>query len=172
MKRLFFALWPDRATRKQLQAIGQQITEPGVRIVKPANLHVTLSFLGNVTATDEKRLRDFCDDIDSESFSLTFDRMTCWPKPRILCLLAEPVAGVLDLLDQINARVEMAGIALETRPYRPHITLARKVMNNLSVPFEKVTWSAQDFCLVESVSDENGVEYHVLHRWPLKSPET
>jgi 2'-5' RNA ligase len=169
MKRLFFALWPNETIREQLSAIEQQITAPTFRCVKPSNWHVTLSFLGNVDEDQEKQLIDYCEDINAEPFTLIFDRITCWRKPRILCLLAEPVAGVLELVSQINARADMAGIKTENRPYLPHITLARKASHNIPLVFEKINWTARDFCLVESVSQQSGVQYQVLRRWRLKN---
>ncbi len=169
MKRLFFALWPDDDIRNQLLVITRQIAEaePDVRLVKPSNLHVTLSFLGNVDEETEKRLIECCQDIVSDSFLLTFDRMTCWRKPRILCLLAKPVAEILDLVEQINRRAERVGIKTESRPYKPHITLARKASHPVALSFEKIDWLARDFCLLESVTDENGVDYQVRCRWSL-----
>ncbi len=167
MKRLFFALWPDDQIRSQLIDISQQLIAPTVKIVKPYNLHCTLSFLGNVDAETEKRLRTYCDDIVSEPFSLTFERLTFWKKPRILCLLAEPVSGIMNLVSQINDRAQMAGIRTESRPYRPHVTLARKASDNIKLSFEPIDWPAQDYCLAASISTETGVQYQVLQRWPL-----
>ncbi len=142
-----------------------------IRKVKPSNYHVTLSFLGNVDADEEAKLRKSCQDIWGKSFLLTFDRIVFWRKPKILCLETEPVDAVLDLVRQINEKVEAAEIKTESRPYRPHITLARKASDNIDLAVAKIDWTAQDFCLVESISQQGGVHYQVLQRWPLTTAE-
>ena len=61
------------------------------------------------------------------------------------------------------------GIEIEKRPYRPHVTVARKAKLPLSTDIEAIDWSATEFVLVESISTAQGVRYNVLKRWPLRS---
>ncbi len=167
MKRLFFALWPDDGVRRQIVQICRRLPDKDMKPVRSSNLHVTLSFLGQVDADSERLLRQLCTSIQAQAVSLTFDRLSFWRKPRILCLIAEPPPPVLALVDAINVRAEEAGIRTESRLYRPHVTLARKVRKTVQLDFEPVYWRAQDFCLVESISLEDGVHYQVVQRWPL-----
>ena len=50
LHRIFFALWPDDATRKQIAGSFKQlsINKKQGRIVSFDNLHITLHFIGNV----------------------------------------------------------------------------------------------------------------------------
>ena len=51
-KRLFFALWPDDEVREQIAAdAGRTIERSDGRTVPPSNYHITLTFLGSVTAS-------------------------------------------------------------------------------------------------------------------------
>jgi 2'-5' RNA ligase len=45
--RMFVAVWPDHATRRRIEALALQ-PGPHVRLVDPAQWHVTLRFLGDV----------------------------------------------------------------------------------------------------------------------------
>jgi 2'-5' RNA ligase len=58
-------------------------------------------------------------------------------------------------------------VRLDQRPFRAHITLARKAQQRPDFDFEPIRLKAYDFALVQSVSTENGVRYHVLASWPL-----
>ncbi len=50
-QRLFLALWPDDSVRDQLAAHASQWTWPPVCVrYAPVNWHVTLNFIGNVSA--------------------------------------------------------------------------------------------------------------------------
>ncbi len=167
MKRLFFALWPDDGVRRQIIQICRRLPDKDMKLVRPSNLHVTLSFLGQVDADSEHLLRQLCANIQLQPVRLTFDQLNFWRKPRILCLIAEPPPLVLALVDAINVSAEAAGIWTESRCYRPHVTLARKARKTVQLDFDPVYWCAQDFCLVESVSLEDGVHYQVVQRWSL-----
>ena len=58
---------------------------------------------------------------------------------------------------------------MDERPYRPHVTLARKVRAAYEeVEFEPISWDVREFGLVESTSTVEGVKYQVKLRWPLK----
>lgn len=169
MKRLFFALWPDQPTRQVVQAIAKQLQCTGFKLHKTSNLHVTLVFLGNVDDTSECLLRQQLDAITARPFSIQFDRLSYWRKPGIVCLTSEQALelALLELVRDLEAIAKNCGLNTDTRPYQPHITLARKARFRPELEFEPVNWSADAFSLVESVSTVNGVEYRVLDTWPF-----
>ncbi len=56
----------------------------------------------------------------------------------------------------------------ERRPYRAHLTLARKVGKApRSQAIEAIQWPVNEFCLVQSRTLPTGAEYAVLRTWPL-----
>jgi len=166
MKRLFFALWPSNETRKQIIRINQSIKSSDLKKVKQENLHVTLVFLGNVDTESEILLRQCVKDVSAQPFVLDFDQLNYWRKPRILCLLTHQVhSQLLILVDTLKHKVEQCGIKTDERPYKPHITLARKARKLVEVDTLSIKWPAQEFCLVESCSTPEGVHYKVLQRW-------
>ncbi|HET6724395.1 MAG TPA: RNA 2',3'-cyclic phosphodiesterase [Gammaproteobacteria bacterium] len=171
--RLFFALWPDTSLREALhRAARKPVRQSGGKPVTPDNYHVTLKFLGG---TDDEGYACVCaaaDAIRAQPFELRLDRIGFWPKPRILWLGAEQVPDALTtlagMLDQV---AEACGFAPELRPYRPHVTLARKVsQSGESRPAHPLVWRPEAFVLAASETLPEGVHYRVLRSWAL-TPE-
>jgi len=166
MKRLFFALWPSDKVRKQIDSFNGSIPSTHLKKVKADNLHVTLVFLGNVDTESELMLRQGVGDIKVKPFDLHFDQLAFWSKPRVLCLLTQHYdEQLLMLFNALKCKVEQCGIQTEDRPYKPHITVARKACEFIDTKKFSIEWPVQSFCLVESCSTTDGVRYQVLQRW-------
>ena len=169
MKRLFFALWPNNETRKKIDKINQSISSAGLKRVKCDNLHVTLVFLGNVDAESETMIRQRMKKISAQPFTIQFEQLSFWRKPRILCLTTQQYdQQLIILVDGLKRELEQCGMPMEVRSYKPHITLARKVAKPIAIDIQPIEWRAQSFCLVESVSAPEGIHYQVLQRWNFK----
>lgn len=81
-RRLFFARWPDDATRVALESARNALFPLAGRPVEAANLHVTLAFLGSA---DETRLPALCALTGAvDAGSVIVDRLEHWQKPRVL----------------------------------------------------------------------------------------
>jgi len=105
-------------------------------------------------------------------FELTFDSLSYWSRPRILCLTcqqATPEAAAM-LAIALETTAENCGLQTDTRPYTPHITLARHARYLPDVKLEPIIWRADSFCLAESCSEPDGVIYKVIQQWPLLKP--
>lgn len=166
MKRLFFALWPNSETRKKIGGINQSINSEGLKRVKSDNLHVTLIFLGNIDAELETMIRQSIKNMSVQPFTLYFDKLVFWRKPRLLCLTTSQYDQQLAILvDNLRKELEQCGVAVEDRVYKPHISLARKARRLIDIDVQTIEWSVQSFCLVESISTAEGVHYQVLQRW-------
>jgi 2'-5' RNA ligase len=166
--RLFFALWPDDQTRQKLVRLNKSIETKGFRPVQPQNVHVTLVFLGNVDVASELLIKHSVTGISAKPFVLTFDRLSYWRRPRVLCLsCSQLVDEVENLVAALNMEVASCGLQTDTRPYKPHITLARHAKYLPDIKFEPIVWRAESFCLVESCSEPDGVNYKVIQQWTL-----
>lgn len=92
------------------------------------DLHVTLWFLGAVAEPELAALRERAAGIDAAAFELSFQRLELWREARILAATVERVPGAAaELLGALAAAAGEVGLALERRPWRPHVTLARGV---------------------------------------------
>lgn len=163
MKRLFFALWPDETTRQRCAEVAKAISRSGEKPVRADNLHVTLVFLGSIDAVTEAAITLAASEISLPKLAITFDRLDFWRKPRILCLSGRTEGNQLKtLVAELNAISQILGIQIDERPYTPHVTLVRKAKASREVQFEPIIWQSDSFCLVESCTLPEGVEYRVI----------
>ena len=169
--RLFFALWPDNAVRRQLASLQRQLPKKAGRPVPAGNLHITLHFLGAQSDEAMSCVREAARSVIAGTFGIQLDIFGYFRKAGIFWL------GCRDTPEELNHLYRSLGDALipckyepEARPYRPHITLLRKNHSPI-VPFPEasISWQVEDFVLVESVSTPEGVRYEVLERYSLKS---
>ena len=127
--RVFFGLpVPPDAVMKIAPWISVVETDlPGARLVHPANLHVTMSFIGEVDDDEAGHLSSVCREIASkaETISATLTGLGLLPNsshPRLVYL------GIRSGADALRALAEevciRAGIKDEHR-FLAHVTLAR-----------------------------------------------
>jgi RNA 2',3'-cyclic 3'-phosphodiesterase len=133
--RLFIALDLDDASRAAIAAeqarLAKQIDRrANPKWVKPDQMHLTLVFLGEV---EETRAADIAaamrQPVDQRAFDAVFDDVGMFPPhggPRVLWIgVAEGADDMIALQRTLADRVVRFGIALEDRPFHPHLTLAR-----------------------------------------------
>lgn len=168
-RRLFFALWPDAAVRQSLATVSKQHLHR-VKRVPPANLHLTLAFPGSATQPVQQCLEAGAGRMVAPPFDLLIDHAGYWPRPRITWIGPTRIpAGLWSLVTALRQVLEACGLVPESRPFQPHITLARKTNSGTgAVEFEPIHWSIGNFCLVESVTDPAGAKYFPLRFWKLE----
>ncbi len=171
-KRLFFALWPDETLCQALLQQGSPYLQQAQgNVVAAANLHLTLTFLGQVEATQQQCLEQAADAICLPRFEMVFDYLDYWARSQVLWAgSSSPVPALLALSTALQAAQKPCGLAREKRPYQPHITLVRKCTSAFAtLPIEPLHWRPDAFVLVESITDKAGARYAVLRRWPLQN---
>jgi RNA 2',3'-cyclic 3'-phosphodiesterase len=163
--RLFIALWPDEALRQAIAAWQQAWNwPPHAALVKSERIHLTLHFLGNVTAA---RLPDLAQAISVpfEPFTLALRRPEIWPNG-VAVVLPDRVPAALSRLHSALGRELVAlDLPVEERPYRAHVTLARRA-HRAKPPAQALDlrWRIdQGFVLVRSLP--GGAGYEVLERF-------
>lgn len=170
-RRLFFALWPDGAVREALAGLLNGEPPRTGRRVPETNLHLTLAFVGNVDAERQVCMAAAAATVAAAPFTLSLDRLGFWPRPRIVWAGATETPDALcDLVARLNTALVACGYQPEQRPYQAHVTLTRKAQappRRRAIP--PIVWTADAFCLVESVSEERGSVYRILATWPLRS---
>ena len=146
--------------------LNKTLEAKGFRTVQSDNVHVTLVFLGNVDAATEILIKSSVAAISAKPFVLTFDQLSYWSRPRILCLTCSQwVNEVETLVAKLNMEVAGFGLQTDNRAYKPHITLSRHAGYLPEINFDPIEWCAESFCLVQSCSDPDGVCYQVRQKW-------
>ena len=169
MKRLFFALWPDDGVRARLAEQARLLPINTGRRVPPENFHITLVFLGNVEERDIPELAKAVHELSIPRFPLQINHCGWWKRAKVAWLAPgyapEPL---LELVKQINRLSRLAGLPVDERNYSPHLTIARKLTRPLKpCTFEPIHWDVREFCLIESVTHEQGARYRVVRYWAL-----
>ena len=152
--------------RAELARVASSVElHQAARRVPPEKMHVTLAFMGNTSADRQRCFEQAADGIKGEPFRLVLDHFGHFPRPQIFWLGPTEYPEVLGMLvKRLVSALETCGFEPEQRPYRPHVTLARKVRGRPETGSALMEWSCDHFCLVESV----GGNYSVLRRWPLE----
>jgi len=133
MTRTFIALQLDESLQRFLgEIIRRMVRElPGLRWVDPAGIHLTLAFLGEL---DDQQLAEATQAaelstrlIPSFEYRLSHPGIFGSPRqPRVIWIGVEEPAGNLQLLHhQLNLELAQRGFEIDTRPFAPHLTLAR-----------------------------------------------
>ena len=168
-QRLFFALWPDEATRAALNRTGKWLHQHwDGRRMRADTLHLTLAFLGSTPVALRDALLPHVESIHAEAFELMLDQPGCWRHNRIGWLgIRQPPSQLADLVAALQGALQDAGVAFDARPHLPHVTLLRNTAGGELPPCEPVQWRVHDFVLVASRTDADGAHYEVVRRWPL-----
>jgi 2'-5' RNA ligase len=170
MKRLFFGIAPSEQSRWQCVSLMQQLAPQHCQPVLASNLHMTLLFLGRVDEAQEQALLDAAAGVVFTPLSVTFDGIAFWPKPKVLCLTASDMRpDLLDLVDVLHSIAKHLAIPLDERDFQAHVTLARKARQSVALDFAPMVWQTDTFCLFESCTVNQQVEYRVLKRWTCTS---
>jgi 2'-5' RNA ligase len=151
MARLFFALWPDKRVRVDIQAFASRLSLDTGRLVAARNTHITLAFLGNVDEQTSATLINAVSYLSIEPFSLSLNRLGWWRKPKIAWLAPTDYAQELSqLANELKRLATSCGLNMDQRPYQPHLTLARKVTHPLTdIPVQPIFGNINEFCLLQ-----------------------
>jgi 2'-5' RNA ligase len=159
--RLFYALWPDQATRA---ALGVLQAELQGRKTLHGNLHVTLAFLGLQPAERLPSLRQILATLPSMEMTLVIDRIGYFPRHRIAWAgLNEIPENLLLLQRSLSEALVQNEFTFDRQPrFKPHVTLARDAAVPPQRPFEAIHWRVDHLALVQSSTEAEGVGYRVL----------
>ncbi len=166
--RLFFALWPDDATRLALAEWSRQIHRvTGGRPARPETLHQTLAFLGDCPSGRLAELEAAAGRASPRRFELVLDRPGLWNHNRIAWAGASAVPPELAaLVAELRAALADARFAFDRKPFVPHLTLVRKARPGRALPEPApIRWPIDGFVLVRSVPRPEGSEYAIQRRW-------
>jgi len=133
--RTFVAIELSAGIKSELTRVEEMLKEkiatPHLRWVDPANVHLTLKFLGNVPLDRIEEitaaLKDAC--VGLSPFIMGVSGLGCFPSannPRVIWVGVQEETGRLKRLqERVERRLATLGFKPERRPFRPHLTLGR-----------------------------------------------
>jgi 2'-5' RNA ligase len=110
---------------------------------------------------------------DPSAPRLTFDRVEFWKKPHVLVTTTSVAAGAghsiaSALVGVLQRETLSAGFAPDLKPFRAHVTVARKVTSvDQTLEMPAVQWPVTGLTLVESVTLAEGPRYDAIDSWAL-----
>ncbi|MFD1706792.1 RNA 2',3'-cyclic phosphodiesterase [Siminovitchia sediminis] len=171
----FFALSLPNEVKDPLWEISQQAKEifPFKSWVHHADYHITLAFLGkaeqHMLADAVSHVRESLQGVPSFQLSLnhagTFGRQDA---PRILWVNTKDSASLRRVRDHVYTACGKAGFQLETRPFKPHITIARSWVSERKFQMKALEESVFS-CLPDTVFSIKEVVLYRTH--PQKLPK-
>jgi 2'-5' RNA ligase len=181
--RLFLAIDLPDALRREIGELQERLRPVlgGWRWVRPEGIHLTLRFLGEVSPADDARHREAWRRAAGESpaVGFTVGGLGVFPprsSPRVLWIGVEstrPPDGLGVLAASLEAAARAEGFPEETRPFRPHLTLARAERRGRPRRPEPERTArlgdveASEVVLFESRLGPRGARYTALEAFPL-----
>ena len=174
VKRLFVGLELPGVSRRMLAELDPGIR--GVRWLSADQMHLTMSFLGDVGSDSEERLRTSLMEIHVPAFFLPIQGVGAFGGTRPTVVWAGVGNGhphLSALHKHIQDAVLRAGMEPDLRPFHPHITLgrAKSVSRESLQPFlrkhagtEFDFWKITGFALFSSELSSEGAMHTVEMR--------
>lgn len=170
MHRLFFALRPHDALRREIATLArEQVLQVGGRAAHPDRYHMTLQFVGDFPVLSpalHESLRAAADSIATpQPFDILLDRIGSFDAGRVTWLgCRTPHEALARLHGDLAAALAHAGIAPKAEDgFVPHVTLLRNGSGPIDRPIASRRWRVDDFALIDATAGE----YSQLGRWPM-----
>ncbi|KAA1049741.1 RNA 2',3'-cyclic phosphodiesterase [Pseudocitrobacter sp. 73] len=170
-KRVFFAIEiPSKIQRQIVRWRADNFPEDAGRPVAAANMHITLAFLGEISAEKQAALATMAGRIRQPGFTLHLDDAGQWLRSRVVWLgTRQPPRGLLQLANLLRAQAARSGCYQSPQPFHPHLTLLRNTAHAVPIPAPGFHWEipVNEFVLYESHFLNGRTRYTPLQRWTL-----
>ncbi|STS80262.1 2'-5' RNA ligase [Klebsiella pneumoniae] len=170
-KRLFFALELPSAVQKQIvQWRATHFPEDAGRPVAADNLHLTLAFLGEVSAEKQRALAALAGRLRQPGFTCTLDDAGQWLRSRVVWLgTRQPPRGLLQLASMLRAQAARSGCYQSPQPFSPAYYPVARCSPGGADPGPGFRWTfpVNEFVLYESSFSRGRTRYTALERYPF-----
>lgn len=183
--RIFIAIDIPEAIRAEIRRVMDALraSAPRLRWSRPAGLHITLKFIGEIPPARVEQVQQLLSALPpAPAMQISLRQSGFFPgerKPRVFWLGVQAGPELAALAKRIDTELATLGIAVETRSYNPHLTLARieapsdverlpEALSKLG-PLDMGTFVASEYFLYESKMSPGGSIYTKLHHFPLST---
>ena len=180
MKRLFIGvpIQSDKATKQSIiWKNDRQLNSNQLNWTKPENWHITLFFLGDTPISKIALLQNLIEESfkNIEAFNTELIGLGVFPNtlnPKVLWLGLEDIQPLMPAHSQLGDLLQQNGFSFDSKPLKPHLTLARIKHLNDRPGFETLQKDYQQFSfgsveidrivLFESILTQQGPVYKPL----------
>jgi RNA 2',3'-cyclic 3'-phosphodiesterase len=178
--RLFLGIALADAVVRELEIVVARLRSGGseLRWTEPDSWHITLQFLGYTTPEQYECLTAQLGEVRSEPVSVQLGSLDCFERAGVFFADVAATQGLATLAERVLAATDRCGFAAETRPFHPHITLARVKGQGREAELRALAsrmrgepaftpFMAREFLLYESHLSAEGARHDVRGRFPL-----
>ncbi|GAB4295826.1 MAG: RNA 2',3'-cyclic phosphodiesterase [Myxococcota bacterium] len=184
--RTFLALYPpDEALNEMIELSERFISSLGasknLRVVKREQYHLTLRFFEHLTDSERN---DYISALSesiggSPPLNLSISALGGFPhinNPRVFWIGLKPIEAIRELFARVESAAEVAGLPLERRGLKPHITIARaKIVKPIKnarevaekIPLPKTSRVWNELKLMDSKLASAGALHSPIAGWRL-----
>jgi RNA 2',3'-cyclic 3'-phosphodiesterase len=177
--RAFIAIELPENIKNDLTKIQDKlkISLPKINWVKPANLHLSLKFLGEISSSQLEPIVQVMTEIikTTPPFEIKLETLSVFPNYRAARIIwigiNQPPPELKQLADQLETKLLKIGLPEEKRPFQAHITLGRiknpLIPEDLEKGLDKIRNDCLEFkirgiTLFQSLLGPGGPTYSIL----------
>ncbi|HKT11793.1 MAG TPA: RNA 2',3'-cyclic phosphodiesterase [Terriglobia bacterium] len=180
--RAFIAIELPESIREALRREQARFRDicPDARWTRPEGIHLTLKFLGEISAPQEAEVKNALSRMERfEKFTVRVQGFGFFPstkRPRVFWAGLDAPPELARMAAEVEIALAPLGFPPENREFKPHLTLARFKVPRPQPRLEALlavqsdphlgTFEVSEFFLWESRLLPGGAEYHKMARFP------
>lgn len=129
--RLFIAINFGESIKDKIQDIIQETKKSSIqgRFVNNDHLHLTLEFIGEISPEEVNKIKNAMEQVISEPFTMKLSEIGYFKRQdgSVYWLGIEYNELLFKMQDRLHELLIDQGFKLESRAYKPHLTIGRKV---------------------------------------------
>lgn len=181
--RTFIAIKLPPEIKTELEQVSLQLAaclpKQAVRWVKPAQMHLTLRFLGDTAVSQIPAISHaLAEAVNSHApFTLQLNQVGCFPnqkRPRVIWVGMQGDEALQSLKRGIDRALAPLGWPVETKKFQAHLTVGRvkdgRQLTNIpwEVNIDQLTFEVSAVVLIESQLTPQGPIYTICHQAKLR----
>jgi RNA 2',3'-cyclic 3'-phosphodiesterase len=179
--RLFVGIPLAASVIDELSSISVRLrsSEDGLRWSAAESWHITLQFLGNTGQEQYDCTLARLAELRSPAVAIRLEGLGLFERAGVFFAAVRLTPELVSLQQRVTDATRLCGFIPETRPYHPHVTLARtkgkgrmRGLHDLKARIHRqpafTGFVAQEFVLYESVTRPTGALYEVRERFRLQ----
>ncbi len=178
MIRTFIAVeFPDKFI-PEIEKIESVLDTPGIKLVEPAQVHITLKFLGDISEDNVEPIASALSQVNCKPFEAGIKGVGVFPKPAYIRVIWLGAEGNFEALHGEVERVLAPFRFEKDDKFSPHATLARvKALKEKGALLEKIkkletidlgTMNVESISLKKSTLTPKGPIYETLREIKLQ----